>query len=66
MGRSSDSLRKEYEYNIKWLSSLPFKILWVQGNYEYYHMMKDFPLEEWNWGMTRHVGTVVLMSKKNK
>lgn len=46
---------KEYEYNIKCLSQLPFTLLWVQGNHDNYNMMKDFELEEWNGGQARHI-----------
>lgn len=46
---------KEYEYNKEWLGSLPFKILWVQGNHENYSMINEFPVEEWNGGKVRHI-----------
>ena len=46
---------KEYEYNLKMLSQLPFTILWIQGNHENYNMIKDFELEEWNGGQARHI-----------
>lgn len=45
----------EFEYHRKWLSDLPFQILWVQGNHENYHMIADYPLEEWHGGLTRHI-----------
>ncbi len=44
-----------FGYNLKWLSRLPFKILWVQGNHENYHMIAKYPLEEWNGGKVRHI-----------
>lgn len=46
---------KTFDYNLKWLSRLPFKILWVQGNHENYHMIAKYPLEEWNGGKVRHI-----------
>ena len=44
-----------FGYNLKWLSRLPCKILWVQGNHENYHMIAKYPLEEWNGGKVRHI-----------
>lgn len=46
---------KTLDYNLKWLSSLPFKLLWIQGNHENYNMIEDFPLEEWAGGKVRHI-----------
>ena len=46
---------KEYEYNLDWLSRLPFTLLWVTGNHENYDMVKEFDLEEWNGGLVRHI-----------
>lgn len=46
---------KEFEYNCNWLGSLPFKILWVQGNHENYSMISDYPIEYWNGGKVRHI-----------
>ena len=46
---------KEFEYNLEWLSGLPFKILWVQGNHENYDMIAEYPLEQWNGGSVRHI-----------
>ena len=45
----------ELEYNLKKLSKLPFKILWVQGNHESYTMIAEYPLEDWNGGKVRHI-----------
>lgn len=45
----------ELEYNLEWLSGLPFKILWVQGNHENYDMIAEYPLEQWNGGSVRHI-----------
>lgn len=30
---------RTFDYNLKWLSNLPFIILWVQGNHENYDMI---------------------------
>ena len=46
---------KEFEYNLDWLSRLPFTLLWVQGNHENYHMISEYPLEDWNGGKVRHI-----------
>lgn len=46
---------KEFVYNLKWLSRLPFRILWVQGNHENYDMIAEYPLEKWNGGLVRHI-----------
>lgn len=39
---------KTFEYNLKWLSELPFTILWVQGNHDSYSMIAEYPLEVWS------------------
>ncbi len=46
---------KEFEYNLKWLSRLPFTLLWVQGNHENYNMIAEYPLEQWHGGRVRHI-----------
>lgn len=46
---------KEFLYNCNWLSSLPFTILWVQGNHENYDMISEYPIEEWHEGKVRHI-----------
>lgn len=46
---------KTLDYNLDWLSRLPFKILWVQGNHENYNMIAEYPLEYWNGGKVRHI-----------
>lgn len=43
------------EYNLDWLSRLPFTLLWVQGNHENYDMIAEYPLEEWKGGKVRHI-----------
>lgn len=45
----------EFEYNLKWLSSLPFTLLWVQGNHENYDMITEYPISIWHGGKTRHI-----------
>ena len=49
--------RKDWtlEYNLDWLSRLPFTLLWVQGNHENYDMIAEYELEEWNGGKVRHI-----------
>ena len=44
-----------YEYNLKWLEALPFRILWIQGNHENFNMIEEYPIEEWNGGKVRHI-----------
>lgn len=46
---------KTFEYNLKWLSKLPFTILWVQGNHDNYDMIAEYPLEQWHGGRVRHI-----------
>lgn len=46
---------KEFEFDLKWLASLPFTILWVQGNHENYNMIEEYELELWNGGKARHI-----------
>ena len=46
---------KMLEYNLDWMSRLPFKILWVAGNHENYDMIEKYHLEEWHGGMVRHI-----------
>lgn len=46
---------KELEYNLDWMSRLPFTLLWVQGNHENYDMIAEYPVEMWNGGKTRHI-----------
>lgn len=45
----------QFEYDLEWLSKLPFTILWVQGNHENYNMIAEYPVEEWNGGKVRHI-----------
>lgn len=46
---------KELEYNLEWLSQLPFTLLWVQGNHENYDMIAEYPIEVWHGGNARHI-----------
>ena len=49
------------ENNSRWqmrcsiFDSLPFTILWVQGNHENYDMLEKFLPEEWHGGKVRHI-----------
>lgn len=43
------------DYNLKFLSQLPFTVLWVQGNHENYNMIEEYPLSKWNGGNVRHI-----------
>lgn len=45
----------EFTYNKKWLSALPFTILWVQGNHENYDMIAEYPVSQWHGGKARHI-----------
>ncbi|MDE7417084.1 MAG: metallophosphatase family protein [Lachnospiraceae bacterium] len=45
----------EFTYNKKWLSALPFTILWVQGNHENYDMIAEYPICMWHGGKARHI-----------
>lgn len=49
--------RKDWtlEYNLDWLSRLPFTLLWVQGNHENYDMIAEYDIEQWNGGKVRHI-----------
>lgn len=40
----------EFKYNCEWLGSLPFKILFVDGNHENHAMLAAYSIEEWNGG----------------
>ncbi len=46
---------REFAYHSRWLSNLPFRILWVQGNHENYDMIAEYPLEPWQGGLVRHI-----------
>lgn len=46
---------KEFRYHLKWLSQLPFKILFVGGNHENYNMIYEYPISWWNGGKVRHI-----------
>jgi len=45
----------EFTYNKKWLSTLPFTILWVQGNHENYDMIAEYPVCMWHGGKVRQI-----------
>lgn len=46
---------REFAYYKKWLSALPFTILWVQGNHENYDMIAAYPVSIWHGGKVRHI-----------
>ena len=46
---------KTFEYHCKNFAEKPYTILWVQGNYENYDMIGEYPLEEWHGGKVRHI-----------
>ena len=45
----------EFKYNCDWLGSLPFKILFVDGNHENHAMLASYPVEMWNGGKVHHI-----------
>lgn len=45
----------EFKYNCDWLGSLPFKILFVDGNHENHAMLANYPVEMWNGGKVHHI-----------
>lgn len=49
------SKNAEFDYNLKWLGSLPFNILFVQGNHENYDMIEEYPISNWKGGKVRHI-----------
>lgn len=56
---------RQFAYSLDWLSRLPFRILWVQGNHENYDMIAEYPLEPWQGGMARHIAQdrVILLER---
>lgn len=46
---------KEFEYNCKWLSSLPFTILFCEGNHEGFDLLLEYPIETWHGGKVHHI-----------
>ncbi|MFG6383353.1 MAG: metallophosphatase family protein [Lachnospiraceae bacterium] len=44
-----------FQYDLKWLSNLPFRVLWIQGNHENYNMIEEYPVEKWKGGKVRHI-----------
>lgn len=46
---------KELEYNLDWLSRLPFTILWVDGNHEGFDLLNSYLVEIWNGGKVHHI-----------
>lgn len=57
---------REFEYNLKCLSQLPFKILWVQGNHENYNMIEEYQLESWNGGNVRKISDNIILLERGQ
>lgn len=55
MGLLWNKKDKEFEYNVDWLSKLPFTILFVDGNHEGFTLLNDYPVEIWNGGKVHHI-----------
>lgn len=54
----------ELQYNLDWMSRLPFTILWVQGNHENYDMIAGYPIEFWNGGKVRKIlDNIILLER---
>jgi len=49
------SMGQKFAYNKQLLESVPFTVLWVQGNHENYDMIKEYDIDEWNGGKVRHI-----------
>jgi hypothetical protein len=56
----------ELRYNLKWLSSLPFTILWVSGNHENYDLIEQYDLEEWNGGKVRKMASNIILLERGQ
>lgn len=55
---------KEFQYNLDWMSRLPFTILWVQGNHENYDMIEKYSIEIWHGGKVRKIlDNVILLER---
>lgn len=46
---------REFEENIKFLSELPFTILFVDGNHSGFTLLNEYPVEMWNGGKVHHI-----------
>lgn len=46
---------KETIYNLKWLETKPFKVLFVSGNHDNYNLLKKYPVELWNGGKVQFI-----------
>jgi len=57
---------KELEYNLDWMSRLPFTILWVQGNHENYDLIAEYPVEEWNGGKVRKILPNIILLERGQ
>ncbi len=45
----------EAAYNCGWLSGLPFRLLFVDGNHENFDKLEEYPVEEWNGGKVHQI-----------
>lgn len=57
---------EEFQYNLDWMSRLPFTILWVQGNHENYDMIEKYPIEFWNGGKVRKILSNVILLERGQ
>lgn len=55
MGLLWNKKDKEFEYNVDWLSKLPFTILFVDGNHEGFTLLNEYPVEIWNGGKVHKI-----------
>lgn len=56
----------ELEYNLDWMSRLPFTLLWVQGNHENYDMIAEYPIEEWKGGKVRKMLPNIILLERGQ
>ena len=50
----------EKEKMIEMYSSLPFTVLFVDGNHENFDLLKSFPVEEWNGGKVHKLSNTLI------
>lgn len=50
-----DKRDKTLDYNLDWLSRLPFTILFVDGNHEGFTLLNEYPVEIWNGGKVHKI-----------
>ncbi len=56
----------ELDYNLDWMSRLPFTILWVQGNHENYDMIAEYPVELWKGGKVRKILPNIILLERGQ